>query len=234
MAHLAQGNLLDQIKEVRHELENADIKVKKHLKKCFSIEKSLLQEGISNYDLLKIQYKIIKLKREFKDTGGEQKKKLINTWTVLIFVYGITICVLSYLNLNKEVLGGFALTYAFLLLISIGALGGMTHLLIQQFNKSNNSRYGTSFRALLGIVFPVIFISIFNFDGGEIISVNFIYLVIFVGGFSTEFLLLFLNKLVESAKKTIGIGKDKEKELILKIDKLQEELYRVNEKFNSN
>ncbi|MEK5374184.1 hypothetical protein [Paenibacillus sp. FSL P2-0173] len=198
MSHLSQDDLLSQIKEIRIELEKKEFNVEGFLVECRDIEEVLIENSLSTSILLSKQYEIVDLRRKIVKRINKGKKVFIYSWIGLIFLYGFMITLLNLLNHDTRLLNN--LPIKFILFITVGAIGGMTYTLISEFNKNINTAFDTSYRNLLAIMFPVIFICVFKYNNDGLEGINGLNFLFFVCGFSTEFLLSFLNKLVIAAK----------------------------------
>ncbi|MCV9947785.1 hypothetical protein [Paenibacillus sp. BT-177] len=240
MADLSQEDLLGQIKEIRLELEKKEKKVTCYLRRSYKIEKMLIQDGLNPENLLKLQYKIIKLKRAFNDTDGHKKRVLIYSLIGLIFLYGFVAAGLNHVPIqpNKSQaikineLTGVLINL--LLFITVGAIGGITYSLVNEFYKHYKTVYDAAFRMLLAIMFPVVFICLFKFDQNGIASVYALNMLFFACGFSTEFLLLLFNKIVNTAKKAVGIDPEKDQEAFVKLQSINQNLSSLNYKLDYN
>ncbi|MDU0331168.1 hypothetical protein RW092_13320 [Paenibacillus sp. 3LSP] len=60
-------------------------------------------------------------------------------------------------------------------------------------------------RALLALIFPIIFLNICKIENEQITGVYLVNLIIFIGGYNTEVIFGVLNKLVDMAKKAVNI-----------------------------
>ncbi|MEK3788734.1 hypothetical protein [Paenibacillus sp. FSL K6-1230] len=199
MSHISRDGLTLKVIEIRTNLESKEENINKYLRKCSKIESKLMQEDISPQELLKLQYKIIHLERRINDTDGSYGRRLIKTFILLVFLYGIT--VLGLKNVNSDLINSEFINL--LLFMTIGAIGAITYILVGMYNKTGNEGY----RMVLAILFPVVFICIFNYNTDGILGFQGINFIFFVCGFSTNVFLLFLNKVVDTAKDALGIDK---------------------------
>ena len=197
MSNISRNDLILQVEELRGVIEEKNVKVNSCIKKCYKIERKLLEEKISTNGLLKIQYEIIQLKRKVNDTDGKNGKKLIQMMLTLIMLFGLIVLGLEH-NKSEILFPGFA---EFILFITLGAIGAITYILVEIYNNTGDIEY----RMMLAILFPVVFISVFNYNSDGITGFQGINFLFFVCGFSTNVFLLLLNKMVNTAKDAFGI-----------------------------
>ncbi|WP_145148434.1 hypothetical protein [Paenibacillus xylanexedens] len=196
--------LLNEIIMVRERMIKEKKRDEKLLRKCEEIERYLNNNGLSKDEIVKYKYKIISLDKEVDQYDSNKKKSLI--W--MIAITGAITSVLTHLisgGVLKVDSPGWDVFFTkylgMFLLMFIGVIGAMTKLLIDEY-KTGKDRTD---QILLGFLFPVVFVNLFSYNEGQIQGVIIVNLLIFVCGFSVEFILLFLNRLIDIAKKTFNL-----------------------------
>jgi len=95
----------------------------------------------------------------------------------------------------------FTKYFGMFLFMLIGVIGAISKLLLDEYKTGKDK----TDQILLGFLFPVVFVNLFSYNEGQIQGVIIVNLLIFVCGFSVEFILLFLNRLIDIAKKTFNL-----------------------------
>ncbi|GAS82360.1 hypothetical protein [Paenibacillus amylolyticus] len=196
--------LLNEIIKIRERMIKEKKRDEKLLKKCEEIERYLNNSRLSKDEIVKYKYKIIVLEKEIDEYETSIKKRFI--WMIAIIGAFTTV-------LNHVISGGvlkldspgweefFTKYFGMFLFMLIGIIGAMTKLLLDEY-KTGKDRTD---QMLLGFLFPVVFVNLFSYNEGQIQGVIIVNLLIFVCGFSVEFILLFLNRLIDIAKKTFNL-----------------------------
>lgn len=205
MEYVDQHSLKEEVIRIRHKLELEEKGDVLLLNKCRKIETILVVKELTAKQLIKYQYKIITLKFKVNELEEKRWSKMKKTWVILLFLYALNTCLLLYLK-HMEQPPGIIELISMLSFMTIAVLGTMTSHLLEEFKKKRT----VVDQMLLAIIIPIIFINIFVFKEDEIEGVAVLNLVMFACGFSVEFLLLLLNKLIDSAKNTFNVGKEAE------------------------
>ncbi|MEK4881408.1 MULTISPECIES: hypothetical protein [Paenibacillus] len=194
---ITKEKLLVEIRSLRNIIENDVESHLKYLKKCGKIEIKLSKNDYKIEKLIHIQYQIIRLKKEVMGFENNKDYKAASYIGSAILFYGVITVGYKYgIQASKDYLTLEILSLCSFILI--GILGAFARL----FSKNlDNSEYTRLFMAIL---FPVIFVSLFIYRDDTILGVSTINLIMFAAGYSTEFILGFLNKIMEIAHKVIG------------------------------
>lgn len=199
MNNTDQSLLREEVYRIRERIVK-EKKGKSLLKKCEEIEQFFTHNELSQDQIVKYRYKLINLEwlvNEFESTRIYKARK---AWVFLISLYaGLTIA-LSYMISLKSLPGMFT-PVSLITFMVIGVIGTMTKYLLGEYKL----RKTVADQFLLAFLFPVIFVNVFTYNDNEIQGVAFINLLMFVCGFSVEFLLLFLNRILDIAKKTFNL-----------------------------
>lgn len=195
----SQEMLLEELVRMRNDIQNGEKRYnRKILKKMVKIEIQLLSKELSPSSIIKYRYNIIDLKEKLDSQDQIEKDGIISKSIYIILAFQVMIIMFKHSTVPGSV---EAEVFTFLSLAIIGFLGVLTHLYTRGFKKTDSFE----FRALLGIIFPVIFLNIFLLEEGKIVGFEVVNLVIFIGGYSAEFFFGLLNKMVEVAGTTVNI-----------------------------
>lgn len=76
-----------------------------------------------------------------------------------------------------------------------GILGAITYLYVKGVKETSDFTY----RMTLSVIFLIVFINIFIIEGEKIFGIRISNLIVFVGGYSANFVFNLFNKFVEKA-----------------------------------
>lgn len=201
--------LLQEIIKLRERIITEKKQNKKVLKKCEEIERYLNNSKLSKDEIVKYKYKIIALDREVDECDSSNKNGIIRAIALAAAITSVLTHLISGSVLKVGSPGWDVFLNKYLgmfLLMFIGVIGAMTKLIIDDY-KTGKDRTD---QILLAFLFPVVFVNLVSYNEGQIQGVNIVNLIIFVSGFSVEFILLFLNRLVDIAKKTLNLDEKEE------------------------
>ncbi|MBY9080963.1 hypothetical protein [Paenibacillus sp. CGMCC 1.18879] len=225
---LTKECLIDDIVNLRIRIENDNRLLTKYLKECQKIERKLLKRDYRPDKLVNFKYEIIRLNKKINNTEEADKIKFSNTSIFLIMFYGIAILLYKRIEstgLDLKFDDFFTHDFAnFVVFSLIGMLGALARM----YSKGVNGEDDLRFRLLMSIIFPVVFVCLFVYNGDSITGFSKINIIMFAGGFSTEFVLGILDKIMEIAKKAINIdGKNND-------DEMEERLTKIENLINNN
>lgn len=215
MEGLSQTSLLEEVTRIRNDIRNGvDVPSKKILKECEAIELKLYKDELSQKTLVKLNYRMVRLSIRYKNASETDFTNLLVGSVYIFMFYGLALIVFRYLALfsNDSLSRDF---FSFLCFAMIGVAGAMLNL----FTKGIGGKRDFGFRLLIAILFPVIFMNLFKIEGDKIVGIIAVNFIMFTCGFSSEFILSFLNKIVETAKKVINAdGKEDIREKGLEVN----------------
>ncbi|QWU17413.1 hypothetical protein SAMN04487895_104200 [Paenibacillus sophorae] len=214
MEKLSQMGLLEQITRLRNEIQDGDSSYRKLLRECEKIEIKLNKDKLNQKGLIKLNYRLIKLRIRHKNYSDTEFTNLVVGSTYIFMIYGLGLIVFRYIALySKDPLTNDF--FSFLCFTMVGVAGALLNL----FTKGIGGERDFSFRMLITILFPVVFMNLFKINGNQIVGILAVNIIMFTCGFSSEFILSFLNKIVEIAKKVINVeGASSKKELDVEIE----------------
>jgi hypothetical protein len=215
---LSKEELLAEVIEIRRQIE-ADLSIPiKYLEKALKIEDKLLQKELKMGALVKYKIRIAKLNRDVHNFPSRSETNILVSGFYVIVAFGVALILLkgSSGHLDRT----FESLLNFIIFVYAGVVGSFAYI----FSKGMELTDNFIFRALMGVLFPVIFICLFNIKGDSVVGVSKLNILMFVGGYSSEFILLFLNKVVNIAKKIIN--SDVNSELTKRIEAVEEKVDR--------
>lgn len=197
--YTTQDMLIEEIIQIRTEIENG---VKpynlKAIRRCEKIERELNSKEFDARSLIKEKYKILKIKKIIDSAEKRQNNKIITLSIYLILGFELMLIFYKFASPANNFLYNL---FFFMSLAVLGYLGALTHLYTKVFRATNSFEL----RALLALIFPIIFLNICKIENEQITGVYLVNLIIFIGGYNTEVIFGVLNKLVDMAKKAVNI-----------------------------
>lgn len=198
--YINQEMLIEEVIRLRTNIENGVSHFnRKALKRCEKIEQQLNLNELDPKSLIKIKYKLLKIKK-FIDSGKTKEKNIVVIYSIYIIVCFELL--LIFYKFAAPVNSVFYNIFFFLSLAILGYLGALTHLYTKGFKATD----AFEFRALLALIFPIMFLNIFRIENEQIVGVHIVNLIIFIAGYNAEVLFGVLNKLVDMAKRAVNIS----------------------------
>ncbi|MGG3508430.1 hypothetical protein ABES58_23590 [Paenibacillus lautus] len=198
--YINQEMLIEEVVRLRTNIENGVSHFnRKALKRCEKIEQQLNLNELDPKSLIKIKYKLLKIKK-FIDSGKTKEKNIVVIYSIYIIVCFELL--LIFYKFAAPVNSVFYNIFFFLSLAILGYLGALTHLYTKGFKATD----AFEFRALLALIFPIMFLNIFRIENEQIVGVHIVNLIIFIAGYNAEVLFGVLNKLVDMAKRAVNIS----------------------------
>lgn len=194
-----QEILVEEITQLRNIIEKGERNYSgRFIRECRNIELALVSKEHCPKSLVNIKYKIIKLKKKI-DSYNEHKINK-NSSILVYLIWGLEILLLIFKssppksNFDYNIQNMFALIF-------LGILGATTYIYIKGTKETETFIY----RMALSAIFPIIFLNIFTIKENSISGIMIINLIVFIGGYSSEFIFSVLNKLVEKAMEVTGL-----------------------------
>ncbi|MDH6374900.1 hypothetical protein M2444_006764 [Paenibacillus sp. PastF-3] len=208
LSNLTKEKIIEDVVRLRILLEDESTYSKKHFKECEKIEIKLTKQKISVRKLIRIQYEIIQLKKKIKSFEQEKDNRAFYFSAYGILFYGlVTIFYRTGLHFQSDIGWLDFLSENILNLCSyvlIGIIGALSRVFSKALDKNEDVRL------LMAILFPVVFMSLFLYNGDEILGISKINVLMFAAGYSTEFIMGVLNKIMDSANKILNLPDNSE------------------------
>ncbi|WP_405175579.1 hypothetical protein MHI27_03435 [Paenibacillus sp. FSL H8-0261] len=203
MSNLTKEKLIEDVLQLKILLEDESTYSKKYIKECEKIEIKLIKKKISVRKLIRIQYEIIKLKKQIKNFEQEKDNRAFYFSAYGILFYGVvTIFYRSGVHFNSDIGWLNFISEDIFNLFSyvlIGMIGAISRVFSRALDKNEEVRL------LMAILFPVVFMSLFLYKDDEIIGISKINILMFAAGYSTEFIMGVLNKIMDFANKVLNL-----------------------------